>query len=212
MYFESTIEAHIYSYITETQKIVMSKNEIKTYCPKSRADWRKWLEKNHDKETEIWLIFYKVKVKKDSLRYAEAVEEALCFGWIDSTLRRIDDEKHMQRYTPRKAKSNWSALNKSRVSKLIESGLMTEFGLNSIKLAKQNGSWNRLDSVEIRMEIPAELKKAFKTNNSAKKIYEKLAPSRKKQIIWHIKSAKRIETKEKRVNDIINLLLQRNNE
>lgn len=175
----------------------------------TRKEWRNWLEENHDKETEIWLVFYKVKVNKESIKYEEAVEEALCFGWIDSTVKRIDDEKHMQRYTPRKAKSNWSALNKTRVKGLIKNGLMTEFGLSSIKIAKQNGSWNRLDNIETRLEIPNELKDAFKTNDKAKELFEKLAPSRKKQIIWWIESAKSNETRSKRVDETIVLLFKK---
>jgi len=175
----------------------------------TRKEWRNWLEKNHNKETEIWLIFYKVKVKKASLKYEDAVEEALCFGWIDSTVKRIDNEKHMQRYTPRKAKSNWAVSNKTRVKKLIKKGLMTEFGLDSIIIAKQNGSWNKLDNIETRLEIPEELKDAFKTNNKAKELFEKLAPSRKKQIIWWIESAKRIETREKRIKDTIIILFKK---
>ena len=177
---------------------------------KTRKAWRNWLVKNHDKETEIWLIFYKVKVKKESLKYEDAVEEALCFGWIDSTVKRIDDEKHMQRYTPRKARSNWAASNKARVKRLIENGLMTESGLNSIKIAKQNGSWNKLDNIETRLEIPEELKGVFKANQKAKELFEKLSPSRKKQIIWWIESAKRHETRVKRVNDTVHSLFENN--
>ena len=178
----------------------------------TRKEWRNWLEKNHNKETEIWLIFYKVKVKKSSIKYEDAVEEALCFGWIDSTVKRIDNEKHMQRYTPRKAKSNWAASNKTRVKKLIKKGLMTEYGLDSIKIAKQNGSWNKLDNIETRLEVPELLKDAFKTNNKAKELYEKLAPSRKKQIIWWIESAKRIETREKRIKDTLDMLFKKTDE
>lgn len=175
---------------------------------KNRHEWRSWLEHNHDKVTEIWLVFYKVKVDKDSVRYEEAVEEALCFGWIDSTVRRIDDEKHMQRYTPRKPKSNWSASNKARVAKLRKVGLMTEPGLKAVELAKQNGSWNRLDSIEVAIELPGALKDALAKNDRAKECYEKLAPSRKKQFLWWIKSARREVTKEKRVKETIRLLLE----
>ena len=178
----------------------------------TREEWRNWLEKNHNKETEIWLIFYKVKVQKESIKYEDAVEEALCFGWIDSTVKRIDNEKHMQRYTPRKAKSNWSASNKSRVKRLIKKGLMTEFGLKAIKIAKQNDSWNKLDNIETRLEIPEKLKYFFKTNNKAKELFEKLFPSRKKQIIWWIESAKRNETRDKRVKDSIAILLKKTDE
>ena len=175
---------------------------------KKRHEWREWLEQNHDKQTEIWLVFYKVKEKKVSIKYEEAVEEALCFGWIDSIVKRIDDEKHMQKYTPRKVNSNWSASNKTRVEKLIKEGLMTEFDLRVIEVAKENGSWNKLDSVDIRLEIPNALADAFKKNKGAKKAFEKLAPSRKKQFLWWIVNAKRDKTKEKRIKETVKLLVE----
>ena len=175
---------------------------------KNRLEWRSWLAKNHDKETEIWLVFYKVKTQKESIKYEEAVEEALCFGWIDSVVKRIDDEKHMQRYTPRKVNSNWSATNKARVTKLIKEGSMTEFGLSAVEIAKQNGSWNKLDSVDIRIETPKALKDALAKNDRARKRFEKLAPSRKKQFLWFIESAKRVETREKRIKETIRLLVE----
>ncbi|KPK12332.1 MAG: hypothetical protein AMJ68_02250 [Acidithiobacillales bacterium SG8_45] len=175
---------------------------------KNRHEWREWLEKNHDKESEVWLVFYKVKVNKESVKYDEAVEEAICFGWIDSIVKRIDDEKHMQKYTPRKANSNWSSKNKKRVEKLIKKGLMTEFGLKTIEIAKQNGSWNKLDSVDIRLETPKELTDAFTKNSKAKKAFENLAPSRKKQFLWWIESAKRDETKNKRIKETLRLLIE----
>ena len=174
----------------------------------NRKDWRIWLEKNHAKEDEIWLIFYKVKTKKESIKYDEAVEEALCYGWIDSIVRRIDDEKHMQKYTPRKVNSNWSATNKARVKKLKKEGLMTECGLETIVIAKKNGSWNRLDSVDVRIEAPKALNDALEKNAKARKKYEDLPPSRKKQFLWWIKSAKRDETKEKRIKETIRLLVE----
>lgn len=175
---------------------------------KSRQEWRRWLEINHSKKSEIWLVFYKVKTGKESIRYEEAVQEALCFGWIDSMVRRIDDEKHMQKYTPRKARSNWSASNKKRVSELVKAGLMTEYGMRAIDEAKKNGSWNRLDSVDIRLEIPGDLNTALAENKLAKEIFNGLAPSHKKQYLYWITSAKRDETRQKRINETIKLLLK----
>lgn len=175
---------------------------------KDRSKWRAWLEKNHAKEKEIWLVFYKVKTNKESIKYDEAVEEALCYGWIDSIVRRIDDEKHMQKYTPRKVNSNWSATNKARIKKLKKEGLMTEPGLKAVEIAKKNGSWNRLDSVDVHIEAPRALKDALEKNARARKKYEDLAPSRKKQFLWWIKSAKRDETKDKRIKETIRLLVE----
>lgn len=101
----------------------------KTLYVKKRGEWRKWLEKNHQKESEIWLVYYKKHTKKPSIPYNDAVEEALCFGWIDSSEKRIDKERYAQRFTPRKPKSNWSESNKERVRKLIVQGKMTPAGL-----------------------------------------------------------------------------------
>jgi len=175
---------------------------------RSRSEWRSWLGENHDKESEIWLVFYKVKAGKKSIRYEEAVEEALCFGWIDSLVRRIDDEKHMQKYTPRKANSNWSASNKKRVERLIADGLMTAAGLQKIRAAKESGSWSRLDSVDIRIETPRDLKRALSQHETARKRYKELPPSRKKQFLWWIQSAKRDETREKRIKETIRMLTE----
>lgn len=172
----------------------------------NRKEWRHWLEKNHNKETEVWLVFYKVNVDKVSLKHEDALEEALCFGWIDSKLRRIDDEKHMQRFTPRKPKSIWAASNKARVKKLINEGLMTEAGLNSIKVAKENGSWNQLDNIEPNLAIPEVLQTAFKTNKKVGDLFEKLPLSRQKQLVYWIETAKRPETKEKRVKETLLLI------
>ena len=175
---------------------------------KNRNEWRSWLKKNHDKESEIWLIFYKVKINKKSIKYDGAVEEALCYGWIDSIVRRIDDQMHMQKYTPRKDRSNWSNKNKLRVEKLIKDGSMTEYGLRKIETAKLNGSWNILDSVDIRIETPEDLRNALELNHEAKNKYKKLAPSRKKQFLYWIVSARRIETRTKRINSTIQLILE----
>src|SRR4030042_3901104 len=108
---------------------------------KNRGEFRKWLEKNHAKKTELWILFYKVRTNKKSVRYAEAVEEALCFGWIDGILKRIDDEKHAQRFTPRNPKSIWSKVNKERAKRMINEGKMTNAGLIKIKDAKKSGWW-----------------------------------------------------------------------
>ena len=100
----------------------------KTLYVTDRADWRAWLERHHKSESEVWLIYYKKQTGLPRIPYDDAVEEALCFGWIDSIVKRIDDEKFAQRFTPRKAKSNWSELNRERVKKLIKEGRMTEAG------------------------------------------------------------------------------------
>lgn len=123
-------------------------NEFPTFCPTTREEWRKWLEENHRTSLGVWLIYYKVKSGKPSVRYSEAVKEALCFGWIDSKVKSLDEERYMQIFTPRKPKSGWSKLNKQYIEELIEQGLMTTGGLEKIEAAKQDGSWKKLDAIK----------------------------------------------------------------
>jgi uncharacterized protein YdeI (YjbR/CyaY-like superfamily) len=170
---------------------------------KTRAAWRRWLEKNHDRADDIWLIFYKKHVGKKSLEYEEAVEEALCFGWIDSKLRRIDDEKHKQRYTPRRPGSNWAKSNKARVEKLIANGSMTEAGLLKINAAKQDGSWDRLDAVESVLIVPDDLRIALNRNRRAMKNFDAFTKSQKQQYLWWLETARRKETRKERVRQIV---------
>jgi uncharacterized protein YdeI (YjbR/CyaY-like superfamily) len=168
-----------------------------------RGKWRQWLEEHHNSKSEVWLIYYKKGTKKKSIKYEEAVEEALCFGWIDSKVKKIDEERYMQRYTPRKDDSNWSQSNKKRVATLIEQGLMTPSGLEKIEIAKRNGSWYRLDDIERDILVPEDLKSALSENPQAKENFENFAPSQRKQYLWWLKSAKRDDTREKRIREII---------
>jgi uncharacterized protein YdeI (YjbR/CyaY-like superfamily) len=173
----------------------------------NRAAFRKWLEKNHTTKAGVWLVYYKKNSGKPSISYPEAVKEALCFGWIDSKANAIDDERYMQVFTPRKAKSGWSALNKKYFLELQEQNLMTEAGLKSIEIAKQNGQWESLDKVEA-LEIPDDLAKLFKKNKLAKANFEKFPPSSRKLMLGWIASAKREETRQKRIEEIVTLAAQ----
>jgi uncharacterized protein YdeI (YjbR/CyaY-like superfamily) len=173
-----------------------------------RDKWRKWLSQHHAKEIGIWLIFYKKGTSKPSLDYDDAVEEALCFGWIDSIIKKIDDQKYARKFTPRKDKSIWSQLNKKRANKMIKQGRMTDAGLAKIKIAKKNGSWNREARPQISFEIPPEFAKALARNKKAKKNFDDLAPSYRKFYIGWIATAKRPETKERRIAESIELLEQ----
>ncbi len=177
-------------------------DKTNTYYAKDRKAWRKWLEKNHDTSTGIWLIYYKKDSGKTRVEYADAVEEALCFGWIDSTFNPIDEHSYMQQFTPRKPKSGWSKLNKDRVEKLIAQGLMTPAGLEKIEQAKQQGTWAKLDHIE-SLTPPPELEKAFKANKKAKDYYDTLSITNKKYILYHLSHVKSIELREKRVNEVI---------
>jgi len=174
------------------------KADYKTTHPKTRSQWRKWLEKNHAKSPGTWLIYYKKSTGKAKLVYNDAVEEALCFGWIDSTLRPLDDECFMQRYTPRKPKSGWSGLNKKRIEKMIAEGLMTKAGLEKIEIAKKDGTWESLDHIDA-IQLPEDFEKALSKNKKAKVNFKNFPQFTKKQFLYHINSAKTEATRKKRI-------------
>jgi len=175
--------------------------EIETVCPKSRADWRKWLEKNHQSKQSVWLVYFKSSTKVASVSWSEAVDEALCFGWIDSTKKTIDNERYMQYFSKRKPNSIWSKINKDKVDYLISKNLMQEAGYKSIEIAKKNGSWSILDEVEALI-IPADLKKEFDKRVGALEYYESLSKSTKKILLGWVVLAKRAETRQKRIIEI----------
>ncbi len=179
----------------------MPTSEIKSYYAKDRKAWRKWLLKNHLKEPGVWLIYYKKGSGKNRVSWEDAVEEALCFGWIDSIAKPIDEEKYMQKFTPRKAKSVWSAINKKKVGSLIQQNLMMPAGLEIIKTCRKNGSWTQLDHVE-NFVIPPELEKFLSKNKTVLKYFEGLSKSRRKQWLYRMNSAKLPETKKKRIGEL----------
>ena len=173
--------------------------------PKSRKAWRAWLEKNHASSSGIWLVYAKKHTGIPSLTYAEAVEEALCFGWIDSLVHPIDDSLYKQIFTPRKEKSLWSALNRKRVERLAAGGLMTAAGIKLIDLAKKSGTWEAHAPSET-LTIPAELKKALNANASAKKNWPTYTESQRKMFLYMVNGAKRPETRAKRVARVIEIV------
>ena len=186
-------------------RIVLLETMKQVYV-KTRKAWRGWLNKNHDKSNGIWLVFYKKHTGKATLEYDEAVEEALCFGWIDSIIKKIDDEKFVRKLTPRKADSQWSELNKKRIMKLKKQGLLTEAGIVKVQEAKASGLWNKPDSQKLPSSLPRDLESALAKNKKAKNFFDQLAPSYQKRFIGWISTAKRQETKERRLREAIVLL------
>jgi len=172
----------------------------------SRHDWRAWLQENHDTKKEVWLTFYKKHTRKPNISYDEAVEEALCFGWIDSIIKKIDDEKFVRKFTPRKPGSKWSESNKKRASKMINEGKMTEAGMALISQAKERGIWQEKSQPERDFTIPRYVETALKSNEKALENFNKLAKSYKKQYIGWVDSAKKEETRKRRLAEVINLL------
>ncbi len=169
---------------------------------KNRKTWRRWLHKNHNTSKGIYVILYKVASPNHNMRWEEAVQEALCYGWIDSTVKNIDHEKRKQLFTPRKPKSVWSKLNKKHIKELIANSLMQESGLKKIEQAKIDGSWITLDDVE-NLVIPENLQKAFDKNPKAFQNYMAFSKTYKKGYLYWLNQAKREETKAKRIVEII---------
>jgi uncharacterized protein YdeI (YjbR/CyaY-like superfamily) len=179
-------------------------NELKTFHAKTRKEWRNWLEKNHQSEKSIWLIIYKKESETPSIYYPEAVDEALCFGWIDSKPNKRDENSYYQFFSKRNPKSNWSKVNKEKVSILMEQGLIHSSGLKMIEIAKQNGTWTALDEVE-NITIPDDLKALFLNNKTAYDNWEKFSRSSKRGILEWIMNAKKTETRQKRIEETVQL-------
>ncbi len=171
---------------------------------KTHIEWRSWLEINHNASNGIYLILYKVESNKPSMRWEEAVQVALCFGWIDSTVKKLDHERRRQYFCPRNPKSAWSKLNKTYIEKLIIKKLMHQSGLDKIEVAKKDGSWSAIDDVE-NLVIPEDLQTAFNTNRSAHENYQNFAPSYRKSYLYWLHQAKREGTRSNRIQQIIEL-------
>lgn len=168
------------------------------YFP-DRAALRAWLHQHHDSHPAIWLVYDKKQAKADrALTYDDIVEEALCFGWIDSVTRRVDAARASLYFSPRKPGSTWSAVNKKRLLRLIEQGLIHPAGQAKIDRAKEDGSWTTLDAVE-RLEVPPDLASAFRSHPKAKSSFDAFPPGARKQILYWITSAKRDETRSDRI-------------
>ena len=171
---------------------------------KNHIEWRNWLHENHVTHSGVELIFYKVDSEMESMRWEEAVKVAICYGWIDSTVRKLDEERRKQTFTPRKDKSVWSKVNKNYITELIKNGLMHESGLRKIEIAKQNGSWESLDAVE-NLEIPDDLQIEFDKNKIAFENYNNFSKTYRKSYLYWLNQAKRLETRQNRINEIISL-------
>ena len=178
------------------------KDEIHEFHAKDRKAWRKWLNDNHQHSDSVWLVLYKKNSSTSSVNYEEAVEEALCFGWIDSRPQKRDEDCFLLMFSKRKPKSVWSAINKKRIEKLIADKRMKPAGMSAIEIAKENGSWTSIDKVEA-MEMPAELNKAIKKNKKAFENFNAFPASTKKALFQWVTMAKTDETRSKRVSEIV---------
>ncbi|MDX1937645.1 MAG: YdeI/OmpD-associated family protein [Flavihumibacter sp.] len=174
------------------------------FYAKDRKAWRRWLLKNHAVKENCWLIIYKKESSTPSVYYDEAVEEALCFGWIDSKPNKRDAESFLLFFSKRKPKSVWSALNKQRIAKLEAAGLLMPAGIAMVELAKKTGTWTALDAVDA-LEYPADIMKAFQKNKTAAANFEAFPKSTKQGILQWILSAKKEETRNQRIAETVSL-------
>jgi len=178
-------------------------NDVPGYAPLNQSDWHKWLTENHLSATAVWLVFYKKGSQQHNLSWAEAVEEALCFGWIDGRRKPLDAHSFIQFFSQRKANSTWSKINKLKVEELIVGQRMMPAGFRAIEQARANGSWNLLDDVE-DMIVPNDLALAFAGHAGTLEYYNSLSNSAKKIILQWVKLCKTDQTRQQRIAEIVN--------
>ena len=176
-----------------------------TFFASDIPEWHNWLQDNYQRENEIWLIFYKPNAPITGIKYEDALDEALCFGWIDSLIQKIDEQKYARKFTPRTNSKKWSDTNKKKVVRLIQAGRMTQAGLEKFPFNPEE-----IDKTEgIKKEefiIPEDIEVKIRQNSPAWKIFEKLPPSQRKNYIRWVLSAKKQETIDKRLAEVISVL------
>ncbi|MDQ6677358.1 MAG: YdeI/OmpD-associated family protein [Acidobacteriota bacterium] len=180
---------------------MMPPKNFRTCDARSRQEWRNWLQEHHDSEPGIWLVFHKQHTAEASISYDAAVEEALCFGWIDSIVMRLDDDRYARKFTPRKPDSRWSTTNRLRYADLKSRRLLAAPGLERAPTSRSGDAPRPSASA-----IPPYIEKQLRANALAWEYFERLAPSCRRQYVGWIDSAKREETKEKRLREAIGLL------
>jgi uncharacterized protein YdeI (YjbR/CyaY-like superfamily) len=178
------------------------KFDFPVFHPADRAAWRAWLTANHDEARGVWVVSWRKASGQEPVPYEELVEEALCFGWIDSTVNTLDGERGLQLMTPRKAKSGWTRLNRERVAALEARGQMTDAGRRAVEVARANGWWTLSDSVEDLVE-PGELAAALAASPAARAAWDAFPPSARKQMLWWVATAQKPETRVKRIAKIV---------
>ena len=171
----------------------------KSFTPKNQKDWRKWLQKNHQREPDVWLVYYKPVSGKSNLDYESSVEEALCFGWIDSIIQKIDDDKYARKFNPRRTDSQWSETNKRRVRKVIREGRMTEAGLAKITFDVEQVDARQPATKRPPVEMPERIEQALRSQPGVWEALQKVSPSLRRNYILWLMDAKKPETFERRL-------------
>ena len=173
---------------------------------RTKAAWAKWLDSHHGDDGGVWMKFAKKGTGATTVTYAEALEVALCYGWIDAQVKRFDETYYLQRFTPRRARSKWSKINRDAATRLIESGLMKEAGLRAIEAAKADGRWDAAYDSPASAEVPADLERALAKNKKAREFFATLSKSNRYAILYRIQDAKRPETRTKRIAQFVEML------
>jgi uncharacterized protein YdeI (YjbR/CyaY-like superfamily) len=187
-------------------RCIMNKPDYPIISFKDSTLWSEWLEKNHVAIQGVWVKFYKKHSKVQSISYAEAVEVGLCFGWIDSQMKPFDENSYLQKFTPRRSKSIWSKINTQRIERLIKEGKMRPSGMAQVEMAKADGRWEKAYNSLSTMEIPEDFLKALEMDKKAKSYFEKLNKSNVYAIVWRLQTAKKPETRDRRMKAILEML------
>ena len=179
----------------------------KSCTPRNQKDWHKWLEKNHNRESEVWLVYFKPASGKFNLDYESSVEEALCFGWIDSIIQKIDENSYARKFNPRRLNSQWSETNKRRVLKVIRDGRMMEAGLAKVTFDVEDVQVSQPKAKRPAVEMPESIERALRSNAQAWETFQKISPSLKRNYILWLSNAKKSATFEKRLQLLIEEVL-----
>lgn len=182
--------------------------EVEAFQPHDRREWRDWLERNHATSQGVGLVYFKRGSGRRNITLDEAILEALAFGWIDGRMNRLDDDRVMLRFTPRRKGSTWAATNKNRVERLLEEGLMTSAGMAKVEEAKRDGSWYLLDDVE-DMIVPEDLASALGSHPPARRLFDECSRSQRKQLLGWLKGAKKATTRQRRIEAIVGVVLDK---
>jgi uncharacterized protein YdeI (YjbR/CyaY-like superfamily) len=184
----------------------MPSDELPVLPFRSEAEWESWLEENHADAAGLWLKIAKKASGIETVTHAEALEVALCFGWIDGQRGRLDDEWFVQRFTPRRARSRWSQINRDKVERLIADGRMRPAGLREIERAKADGRWDAAYASQSTIEVPGDLQQALDANPAAKAFFAELSGSNRYAVLYRIHDAKRAETRTRRIEKFVAML------
>ena len=182
----------------------MAEPPVKSF--RSRAAWEKWLDAHEGDEAGVWLKFAKKGSGVTTVTYAEALEAALCYGWIDAQMKGLDETYYLQRFTPRRARSKWSKINREAATRLIEAGMMQPPGLREVERAKADGRWDAAYDSSATATVPEDLERALRRNKKAREFFETLSPSSRYSILYRIQDAKRPETRARRIAQFVEML------